>query len=78
MNIFYIILLMILLGVVVIIVLNVAVAIQDMYSTVLTLAGGSSSTFNASISPFAFWTIVFTILGFFVLFIVMIIYEKNR
>ncbi|MEM3809637.1 MAG: hypothetical protein QW342_06855 [Thermoproteota archaeon] len=69
---------MVLLGIVAIIILNVAIAVQDMYSTVLKATGGSTSAFSSSISPYAFWTVAFTILGFFGIFIVLVLYEKNR
>ncbi|MEM0252802.1 MAG: hypothetical protein QW430_12135 [Metallosphaera sp.] len=78
MNIIYVIVTMVLLGVIAIIILNVAIAVQDMYSTVLKATGGSTSAYYSSISPYAFWTVVFTILGFFGILIVLVLYEKNR
>lgn len=78
MNVFTVVLVMILLGIITVIILNVAIAVQSIYSTVLTLAGGSSSSFNAAISPYSFWVTVFVILGFFITFIILVLFERNR
>ena len=78
MNIIYVVLAMFLLGIAVLIILDISVIIQNLYSTVLTLTGSSTSAFNATISPYFYWAIVFIVLGFIIIYIVFVLYEKNR